>query len=722
MGLDATPGGDARPSPVRRWGLAALAAVLLASGATLAYLSWPALPPTTNAGPVDEDDDLEPPRRDPGFVGPQACASCHAERVAGFLKTPHYLACREPDPKAMPAGFAPGKGGYATRDPSLRFEMTRDGDAFFQASLKQTPAGAQKVSTRIGLVYGFGNADEVYHAWHGEELVELPMTWLHPQQRWGVSPFSAYTAGEYSRPTTTRCLECHNTWFDHVAGTPNRYRREGAVLGVTCERCHGPGREHVGYHQANPSDEEAHGIVNPSQLDRDRQLDLCGQCHSNATKPRAPAFSYRPGEPLEKYFRVADSKYPEADHVANQVKYLKLSKCFQKSDMTCTTCHDPHRHTSAVEVGRSCAQCHQPKDCKEQERLPAGVRADCVGCHMPQHTKVNVYFHTEDDQYIPPLQRFEHRIAVHPMAREEVLRAWYRKQPGEASRRQADRLTEELVKHWHAEADKYRRQYRYLAVIGALREAARLDAGPGSRQKLREAIAVQWKLDRDLDAAIHLTGEKRFPEAMRLFQELLRVKPDLAVAHGKLGAIHAARGEKGLAQEHLDAVARDDPDNPYGYAMLGWLAFLEGRPEEAIAHYRRADEIEPYDAKTQYHWGLALLKLGRLPEARERLRHAREIDPKHAGASQSLCALEQKLGHLAEAVRHGRRAARLTKYENADVLQTLTEAYFAAERYADAETTARQALELASASSPDMAQHLRGLLETIRERAAGKRD
>jgi tetratricopeptide (TPR) repeat protein len=720
MGRDETQAVGAGPSPVRRWGLAALVALLLAAGATLAYWWWPTNPPAHAAAAADEDEDLEPPARDPGYVGPRACAACHAERVAEFLKTPHFLACREPEPKGMPAGFAPGKGAYATRDPALRFEMTRDGDAFFQTSLKQASDGVQKIPTRIGLVYGGGGADEVYHAWHGEELVELPMSWLHPQHRWGISPYNASTTGEYSRPTTTRCLECHNTWFDHVPGTPNQYRRDKVVLGVTCERCHGPAREHVGFHTASREKVKAHAIVNPADLPRERQIDLCGQCHSNATKPRGPAFSYRPGEPLENFYRIADSKYPENDHVANQVKYLKQSKCFQKSDMTCTTCHDPHRHASAVEVAKACLECHQVKDCKDQPRLPEAVRPDCTGCHMPQHIKINVYFHTEDDQYVPPIKRHEHRIAVHPAARQEVLRAWYRKQPDQASREEADRLTEALLKHWLGEAETYRREHRFLAAIGALREVARLDPGPATREKLRDAIATQSRLDAGLDRAIHLTDEKRFPEARKLFQELLHIKPDLAMAHGKLGTLYATAGRRDLAVQHLEAVGRHDPDNPYGHSMLGWLAFLDGRPEEAIESYRRADEIEPYDAKTHYHWGLALLKLGRLPEAREHLNRVRTIDPKHAGASQSLSVLQLKLGHMAEAVRHGRRAARLTEYRNADVLLTLTEAYFAADRYADAEATARKALDLAATSHPELARHLRGLIETIRERSAGK--
>ena len=384
--------------------------------------------------------------------------------------------------------------------------------------------------------------------------------------------------------------------------------------------------------------------------------------------------------------------------------------------MTCTTCHDPHRPTDKAAVTRSCLKCHKAKDCKDQEKLPQAVRPDCVGCHMPQHIKINVYFHTEDDQYVPPIKRFEHHIAVHPKARMELLRAWYRTQPDEASRKEADRLTAELVKYWLAEAEKSQREYRFLAAVGHLREAARLDPGPATRERLREAVAVQNKLDVGLEKGLELTNEKRFPQAMRTFQELLKIKPDHALAHGKLGALYATAGDKELAFQHLDAVARHDPDNPYGYSMLGWLAYLEGRPAQAIEYYRMADEIEPYDAKTNYHWGMALLKLGQLPEARKRFQHVQTIDPRHAGAAQSLSALEQKQGNYKEAIRHGRRAVRLTESRSAEMLLTLTEAYFAAERYAEAEATAEQALKLAQESSTAMMQRLQGLLETVRAR------
>jgi tetratricopeptide (TPR) repeat protein len=713
--------------PARRWApWAALALVAVACACAAAgWWYWPRPHPPID--PVALDDDLpDPPPADPGYLGPDACARCHDARVAEFKKTSHFRACRAPEPAAMAAGFAPGRNVYSAantyaRDPGLRFEMTRRGDEFFEAAVRSTPAGEERGEARIDLVYGSGGADEVYLTWHDDRLYELPVAWLNPQREWGASPYDRHGKGDYARDMTPRCVECHNTWFEHDPSTPNRYNRQTCVVGVTCERCHGPGREHVAYHQAHPDDGVGRAVVKPAELARDRLMDLCGQCHSNATKRRGPAFSYRPGEPLEEHFRTAVSRHPEEDHVANQVKYLRLSKCYQRNDtLTCVTCHDPHRpEEKSVEGGaRSCLKCHQAADCAEQPRVPAGVRGDCVGCHMPQHVKINVFFHTEYDEYVPPIRRHEHRIGVYPVARQQVLLEWSRGQRDDSARPEIERLRGELVEHWLAEADNCRREYRYLAAVGALREAQRVDLTPAVRDRLKEAVADRAGLDADLALVLLRMEEQRFPEARDLLERMLRVKPDDAQAHGRLGTVLATLGQTEQAREHLRAVARFDPDDQYGEAMLGWLAYRDGKAEEAVAAYTRADEIEPYDAKINYLLGTSLARLGRWAEAADRFRLAVKIDPKHAGGYQGLAHALCRQGRAKEAVPFARRAARLTESHNADVLVTLVEAYAGAGHAAAADAAAAQALEAAQAGDPGLVPELRLRLEEVRSHAA----
>src|SRR5439155_21515364 len=114
--------------------------------------------------------------------------------------------------------------------------------------------------------------------------------------------------------------------------------------------------------------------------------------------------------------------------------------------------------------------------------------------------------------------------------------------------------------------------------------------------------------------------------------KILTIRPNWPLAHGKLGSAYAAAGKRDLAVKHVQAVAQHDPDDAYGWMMLGWLAYLDGNGEEAVEAYRRADAVEPFNAKAHYHWGLALAQLNRLAEAVAHFQKALEADPNHAGA------------------------------------------------------------------------------------------
>ena len=703
-----------------RW-ITWLAVGMAVAGGALVAAGWLARSPQPVHAPtrlrdIEEWHDAAAPA--PGYLGMQACVPCHANRVAEFSETRHFQACRVPKPGEMPVGFQTGKGSYATRNPALHFEMVQVGDAFFQTSVQGEPT-EKRVSAPIALVYGGGGVlDEVYFTWHDTRLYELPVAWLHPQNRWAITTDNLRGEGDFARDTTPRCLECHNTWFEHVPGTRNQYNRASFILGVTCEKCHGPGRDHVAFHQANPNADTGHAVINPGHLTSERLTEVCTQCHSNAIYPRTRAFQYRPGEPLDDYYKTIVTRHPENDHVANQAQYMRESKCFKKSDtLTCVTCHNPHRPADAAKRGsaqRSCVKCHKAADCPEQPRLPLAVRDNCVGCHMPARVWMNVYFHTEDDQYVPPIRRSQHRIAVDRTATREVLLAWYRAQGDEASKKEVARLTADLVEHWLAEAERRKRDHRLLAAIGAYREAMRVDPSAAIREKLRQVIAVVAKVDADMAAAVQEIDQRRLGKAIDALSRVLALKPDLAAAHGKLGTAYSASGQSELAVKHLQAVAQHDANDPYGYMMLGWLAYLRGDGDDAVAAYRMADEIEPFNSKTHYHWGLALAKLGKLPEAVRHFQQVLKIDPDHAGACQALGSTLRQLGQPAEAVSFAKRAARLTLRRNPDVLLTLAEAYADGGRFADAVAAAEGALDAAQASNPDLAPQIRWRIDQWR--------
>lgn len=154
----------------------------------------------------------------------------------------------------------------------------------------------------------------------------------------------------------TRCFSCHATRVTKAFAGPDLTT---LVPGVTCERCHGPGAEHIA---AMKSGSGKVAIRNPGKLSGNELVWMCGECHRNEP-PAGTSFS----DPTVTRFQAVG---------------LQLSGCFQESNgaITCTTCHNPHqdiRHDDASFNAR-CISCHKQKAC------PVNASSGCVGCHMPK--------------------------------------------------------------------------------------------------------------------------------------------------------------------------------------------------------------------------------------------------------------------------------------------------------------------------------------------------
>ncbi len=100
-----------------------------------------------------------------------------------------------------------------------------------------------------------------------------------------------------------------------------------------------------------------------------------------------PAFSYVPGQPLEKYLKpipVDTTQQPEVH--GNQVGLLKRSRCYLASPtMSCSTCHDVHAPEQAAAAYSSrCLSCHQATACGMAKTLGPKIAENCIDCHMPK--------------------------------------------------------------------------------------------------------------------------------------------------------------------------------------------------------------------------------------------------------------------------------------------------------------------------------------------------
>lgn len=645
----------------------------------------------------------------PGYVGYQACAECHAERVAECEPTAHFQTCRVPTAERMPSAFR----SKDKRDRTLSlpgtdvtFEMSMRDGKFIQLAGRAT--NEQPFESTIDLVYGAGQeSDEVYLSWHADDSMwELPVAWVYARDCWGAAGFDRVGGTNFSRHLTVRCFECHNTWFAHEPGTLSTYRRKDLLLGVTCERCHGPGQDHVAFHQVNPKETNAQHILYPGGLPRERLLEVCTQCHSNAIRHKGPALSYRPGEPLADHYRAVSPKFQEDDHVVDQVSDLKQSRCFQQSTMTCVTCHDPHLTSQAshgMTFTETCTQCHQPDACKARPDIPTSVADNCVECHMREYQKINVNFDLADDSYFPPPRRWDHHIAVNPAGTKEVLLKHYRSVAEPAAEQQANQLEQDLLAHWFKDASSRKSEGRFTAAISSIREALKISPESAeAKSQLEQLIQKQRELDDLQSRAEHAMRERDFTEAFNLFSQVTKIRPDSAIAFGRMGALKAELGDRDKAKELLKHSVSLDADEQYGLTMLAWLELNEGNFAKAAKLYERANQVLPFDGKINFLWAQSLIQMQQFDKAQQCLQTAVTSDPKNIDALRALAGLCLHLGQPAKGLDAAEDAVRLSGHADPGDLMVLAETYLALGNTKRVTQTTALAIQLAKQRAPEM--------------------
>jgi hypothetical protein len=221
------------------------------------------------------------------------------------------------------------------------------------------------------------------------------------------------TAGQLARPESTssedllgrflsaddvrKCLGCHVTDFRAARDQTGPLAKE---TGIGCERCHGPGGNHVLAVAAEFSDL---AIARPRLASAKQVTALCAECHS----PRGR--TVQPTDP---------------DAVRFQGTTIAWSRCYQESQgrLSCITCHDPHHDadTSASRYEQKCVACHSgTSDKKRSDRglaptaaehgrqvtCPVNSTTGCLNCHMPRTTSA-----------VPHTTFTDHHIRVHGAA------------------------------------------------------------------------------------------------------------------------------------------------------------------------------------------------------------------------------------------------------------------------------------------------------------------
>lgn len=287
----------------------------------------------------------------------------------------------------------------------------------------------------IAFVYG-SKWKQRYFKKVGDDYFPLPSQWDITHQIWrpyfvknGTDWWAPlYPPDNMKRPTGPLCDGCHSVNFDVQTKTVTEWN-------VGCERCHGPGGEHV----SRPS---RANIINPTRLDFVQANNVCIQCHSQGRPLKNPIagryydwpVGFRVGLDLQDFWQLEEHKLGETSftHFADGTAHKNrmqgndfVQSVMYRRGVKCFSCHDVHGTENNADLLKPasvmCLECHAPGSpngphtttLDEHTHHKSGTAgSECVACHMPQIEQtiadVNVRSHTF--RFITPARTEAYKI------------------------------------------------------------------------------------------------------------------------------------------------------------------------------------------------------------------------------------------------------------------------------------------------------------------------
>ena len=687
------------------------------------------------------------------YADPAVCASCHEQIARTYSLTGmgrSFSRWRPGDPIAA----APNAPVFYHQTSDRYYTMLQRDGRFYQRRHQIGFDGRETnvLEVEAHYVTGSGNHARTFlHLAPDGRLVQMPVSWYAERGGyWAMSPgYDRPAHLDFRRRIDAGCMSCHNGYprtpvEDDRDGPRFRLRADSATAGqlgpaslagsqsrsggasdlpegIDCQRCHGPGRAHVDAIKAGDLGAARRTIVNPARLSRERRLEACLQCHLESTSSplpfqirryEHPPFSYTPGKPLSDYFIHFDhapgagSARDDKFEIASGAYRLRKSACFQRSEMTCQTCHDPHdipRGPKAVEryvaVCRSCHEGVHPGGVPQLRGVRTG--ATCLDCHMPQRRAEDAVHVVMTDHYIQRQRVLRDLLADRTEAdssrtgdyRGEVVLYYPPKLPEtpenelylavaqvqERSNLTAGipRLEEAIEKYRPERPDFYyelARAYSAIAdydadirwcrealrrdanFVPALKELAAAAAMKGSfgeaAQALERAVAIRPS---DANAAADLGNaylrQNRVGEAQTTLRRALALDPGLPLANNMMGLASLRTGDTGAAETHFREAIRIQPDLAEAHNNLGNL--LAGRKAygEAGFHFERAIRSDPNYVEAHHSYGIVLALTRAYPQAAVRLEAAVRLAPGLAQAHLDLADVLAAMGRVDQAAR-----------------------------------------------------------------------
>lgn len=637
---------------------------------------------------------------DDHYVGSKTCAECHAQAYEEWKGSDHDRAMELATRATVIAPFSGEEfisNGITSRfyEKDSVFYVNTEGPDGKYHDYKVIYTFGVKPLQQYLVKFPDGRYQALRTAWDVEKKQWFD---LYPDFKVVHSEWLHWSRGGLN--WNTMCSDCHSTNvrknYDENTGA---FNTAYSIINVSCEACHGPGKEHVNEAKNLGDDyENAHDhLFMTSNTDAKTLVNQCATCHMR--REQISENYNHSGTLLDHYFPQlieAPLYYPDGqirDEVYVYASYLQ-SKMY-RNGVSCKDCHDSHSTKLKFTGNKLCGQCHAPEDYNvtahtKHPKHTAG--SDCINCHMTGNTYMGIDYRRDHSFRIPrPDQSVKYGT---PNACTQCHTAWtdeyawkayqelYGKPdsihfsdylaPGIAGEPHADENLIALAKDTafpliaRASAVQALQQYplqekiedflAFLndgsplvkgATLDVLSEIATADFAPYILPKLKDSTrSVRVKAF----YALASVPKNSIPDAFlpayqkvsKEFDGYLKTNADFSGGQAKKAIFYQKQGDLGKARAAYEKALEIDDRNNMARTNLAQVYYQLGDYKKAEAAFEKVIEQEPEFGLTYYSLALLLAELNRPEDAIAQLLKAQKLMPDNIRVVYNLSLLYDK--------------------------------------------------------------------------------
>ncbi|MBU0484619.1 MAG: tetratricopeptide repeat protein [Proteobacteria bacterium] len=177
---------------------------------------------------------------------------------------------------------------------------------------------------------------------------------------------------------------------------------------------------------------------------------------------------------------------------------------------------------------------------------------------------------------------------------------------------------------------RYREVHRLAeAHYGLGKALKKLGKNDDALNNFKEAVRiVPDSLEMRQSLAESYTATEHIGEAVREYENVLKMNPNLFSEHVNLGVLLVISGEKEKAEPHFRKAIQLNPASAIPEYNLASVLQMRGEIQQAIDHYQKTIAKDPEYGEAYYNLGMIMQEQGRSKEAEAFFSKAKRIAPK----------------------------------------------------------------------------------------------